>query len=168
MKGHKSGPLSDEHKRKIVETRRKNGSYLAWNKGIPMKESSKLKLRIGHKKRGIKPPSRLGIPNTKNSGENCHLWRGGITPINRAIRTSLEYKQWRENVFKRDNWTCVKCRTKGCRKNPIQAHHIKPFSTHPELRFELSNGITLCIPCHKKTDTWGINQFTANSLTVDM
>lgn len=32
--------------------------------------------------------------------------------------------------------------------------HIKPFAYYPDLRFELSNGRTLCIDCHKKTDTY--------------
>ena len=42
-------------------------------------------------------------------GSNCHLWRGGITPINKVIRSSLKYKLWREAVFARDNWTCKDC-----------------------------------------------------------
>lgn len=28
-------------------------------------------------------------------------------------------------------------------------------SNFPELRFELSNGRTLCVECHQKTDTYG-------------
>lgn len=70
-----------------------------------------------------------------------------ITPQNKRIRFSLEYALWREAVFKRDDWTCQHC---GKRGGDIQADHIKPFSTHPELRFELSNGQTLCLKCHKK------------------
>lgn len=33
LTGKKRGPQSKEHKRKMVETRKKNGSYVAWNKG---------------------------------------------------------------------------------------------------------------------------------------
>lgn len=33
VRGVKRGPQSEQHKRKMVETRKKNGSYVAWNKG---------------------------------------------------------------------------------------------------------------------------------------
>lgn len=75
-----------------------------------------------------------------------------ITLENKKIRASLEYKIWREAVFKRDNWTCVWCFKKGCILN---ADHIKPFAYFPELRFAIDNGRTLCIDCHKTTDTYG-------------
>ena len=43
-----------------------------------------------------------GIHHIAISGENSHLWRGGITPINKALRSSLEYEEWRTKVFERD------------------------------------------------------------------
>lgn len=85
-------------------------------------------------------------------GEKSSLWKGGITPLHRHLRTTLAYKLWREAVFKRDNWTCVFCGAKGVRLN---ADHIKPFSLYPELRFNLDNGRTLCVSCHLQTDTFG-------------
>jgi hypothetical protein len=90
----------------------------------------------------------------KNSlrGDKNPSWKGGITPINKKIRSSLEYKLWREAVFKRDNWTCVWC---GVRGVYLHADHIKRFADYPELRFALDNGRTLCVPCHKTTETYG-------------
>lgn len=85
-------------------------------------------------------------------GKNHHRWKGGITQINGLIRKSAEYKDWREKVFKRDDFTCQMC---GSRKGDKHADHIKPFSLFPELRFDVSNGRTLCKPCHRKTDTYG-------------
>lgn len=87
----------------------------------------------------------------KISGEKSHLWRGGITPLNQKIRRSAEYKWWRIAVFERDNYTCIWCGERG----RLNADHIKPFALFPELRFAIDNGRTLCVPCHRKTDTWG-------------
>lgn len=84
-------------------------------------------------------------------GAKSYLWRGGITPINQMIRTSRKMREWRKNVFERDKYICQKCDSYGVF---LQADHIKPFAYFPELRFEISNGRTLCKPCHKKTDTY--------------
>ena len=35
------------------------------------------------------------------------------------------------------------------------ADHVKPWALYPELRYDLDNGRTLCVPCHKKTETYG-------------
>ena len=78
-------------------------------------------------------------------------WNGGITPENRKIRASEEYKKWREAVFKRDSFTCIFCKKIG---GELHADHIKPFSIFPDLRLVLSNGRTLCKECHKNTDSF--------------
>jgi hypothetical protein len=78
-------------------------------------------------------------------------WKGGITPTHRKIRNSPEYAAWRIAVFTRDNYTCVFCGQKGGKLN---ADHIKSFAKHPDLRLELTNGRTLCVPCHKTTETY--------------
>lgn len=102
-----------------------------------------------------------GRPNPFTAGEKSNWWKGGITPINKKIRNSIQYKLWREAVFARDNYTCVWCRIrskKGLGKRVIlNADHIMPFSLYPELRFSVDNGRTLCVSCHRKTDTWGVN-----------
>ena len=56
-----------------------------------------------------------------------------------------EYTDWRNKVFQRDNWTCQTCRNRGY----VQSHHIKEWSKFPEDRFNVNNGVTLCIECHK-------------------
>lgn len=80
-------------------------------------------------------------------------WQGGKSTEQEKVRKSIEYKMWRGSVFKRDNWTCQECGTRGTN---LHAHHIKPFSLFPELRFNLNNGLTLCIECHKSTDSYGV------------
>lgn len=57
----------------------------------------------------------------------------------------LEYKQWRKAVFERDGYTCQSCLVRG---GVLHAHHIKEWAKHPELRYEASNGQTLCKACH--------------------
>lgn len=87
-----------------------------------------------------------------HKGNKSYLWKGGLTEKNKVIRNSFEFRLWREQVYKRDNYTCLICNKRG---GYLNADHIKPFSLYPELRFELSNGRTLCIECHRKTDTYG-------------
>ena len=79
-------------------------------------------------------------------GEKNWNWQGGIYKTNRDIRRSPAYKRWRISVFKRDKYKCKLCDS----NKKIEANHIKRFSEYVELRFEVSNGITLCNPCHKK------------------
>ena len=63
----------------------------------------------------------------------------------------LDYRLWRDAVFERDSFTCVKCGQVG---GKLHADHIKPYSLFPELRFDVSNGRTLCVSCHRKTSTY--------------
>lgn len=69
-------------------------------------------------------------------------WKGG-----KRDRDTIEYKHWRTSVFTRDDYTCQDCGQKGGKLN---AHHIQAWKTHPNLRYEVTNGITLCRICHKK------------------
>ena len=59
-------------------------------------------------------------------------------------RNSEQYKRWRSAVFSRDGYQCQKCGS----KYDIQAHHVKTWSRHKSLRYDVSNGITLCHKCH--------------------
>jgi 5-methylcytosine-specific restriction endonuclease McrA len=81
-----------------------------------------------------------------HKGVKSSLWKGGISPENKRIRHTIEFRLWREAVFARDNWTCQKCKTKKIYLHP---HHILGFANYPELRFAIDNGITLCENCHK-------------------
>jgi len=83
------------------------------------------------------------------TGVNAANWRGGIDLENKRIRKSIEYEIWRNEIYKKDNWTCRIC-NKKCKSKDIIAHHLKLFSDFPELRFSIENGITLCRGCHKK------------------
>lgn len=60
-----------------------------------------------------------------------------------------KYKQWRKRVYARDKFRCRMPRCPGTCKD-LNAHHIKCWSSHPSLRFVMSNGITLCRTCHER------------------
>ncbi len=62
-------------------------------------------------------------------------------------RNCHEYRTWRKAVLSRDNSTCRKCGTQETGKK-IHAHHIIEWDDDPSLRFEVSNGLTLCSACH--------------------
>lgn len=80
------------------------------------------------------------------SGERHPNWKGGVSEKRSKDWVSREYKEWRKKVFERDNYTCQICgdNTGG----NLNAHHIKSYRDYPELRYEVSNGMTLCEFCH--------------------
>ena len=90
-------------------------------------------------------PRQREIARIRLSGKNNPRWNNGATSENNKIRNSREYILWRTSVFSKDNFTCKHCNASGVY---LHAHHIKPFSKYPELRFALDNGLTLCRPCH--------------------
>ena len=135
-------------------------------------------------KRKNKPSGALGkkweLNHVKKSpnirGSNNHNWKGGKTKLSFQIRNSAEYSFWRMSVFKRDFFTCQHCGAKNKKgeKYIFDADHIYPFSKilddynitsieeaiSCEKLWDIENGRTLCRDCHKKTETWGINQYT--------
>jgi len=60
-----------------------------------------------------------------NKMENNSHYKDGRTPLNEVIRHLPEYKLWRINVFKRDDYTCKTCKKRG---GNLEAHHKKKFS----------------------------------------
>ena len=92
-----------------------------------------------------------GVARPLKRGSGAWNWKGGVTPENQTIRQSLDFRLWREAVFKRDNYICVWCKIKGKRLHP---DHIKMFADYPSLRFEVLNGQTLCEPCHAWKTKW--------------
>ncbi len=138
-----------------------------WNKGISLSPEHIEKLSKSHM--GVKMPTRSVEHRKKiglaHSGSKSPFWKGGVSEENKRIRASLNFKLWRESVFKRDNWTCQECNIRG---NELHPHHIKPFALFPELRFAIDNGITLCAPCHRKTDTYGKSFNTLREKSYDI
>lgn len=96
-------------------------------------------------------------------GKNSWNWRGGISPLRNIVRSCFKYRQWRSDVFTRDDFTCQRCGVKGVY---LEAdHYPKMFSTifheykiksleealNCEELWNINNGRTLCEKCHDKT-----------------
>lgn len=80
--------------------------------------------------------------------KECWSKRGGKR--RKVIRTP-EFRKWKSEVFKRDNYTCQECGA----NTMLEAHHIKEKVNFPELEYDVDNGICLCHDCHRKTDNYG-------------
>ncbi len=108
------------------------------------------------------PGSRLGIPQSQETrikisaiarertpkGKDCHSFKDGKVAERRGERFTAKYKQWRYDVYVRDNFTCQLCG--DSRGGNLCAHHILDFADFTALRFYVPNGITVCEDCHKE------------------
>ena len=123
-----------------------------------------------------------GRPTLYNKGNKHYAWKGGITELETLIRNLIENREWKRQVFQRDNYTCTECNIKYTKQKPVymEAHHERAFSllVHDFLKeysqfspiedketlqkisisylpfWDINNGISLCVDCHKKTDTY--------------
>ena len=100
-------------------------------------------------------------------GKGSPNWKGGLSKVTRALRTCLNYRLWRSDVFTRDNFICRDC---GVRGGYLHAHHLKSvkqilidnnLKTSAQLYgcdelWNLNNGVTLCKSCHKKIHRWRV------------
>ena len=100
-------------------------------------------------KKGYKPWNK-GKKQPQTTSKLNPNWKGGKSKAYKTCYYSFEYKKWRMQVFERDAFTCQKCGYIGY----ITAHHIKSFANYPDLRFDLSNGLTLCEKYHSETDNY--------------
>jgi len=86
-------------------------------------------------------------------GEANPMWQGGDSD---SERRNAVYIAWRISVFIRDKYICQKCgyyNGNGNKRRDLNAHHIIKWIDSIELRYELENGVTLCVPCHIKEHT---------------
>lgn len=93
------------------------------------------------------------------SGSRSRNWQGGKTSEAYRIRHSLAYEELRRLVFLRDDYTCQLCLVRG---GQLQLDHIKAFARYPDLRLDPTNCRTVCVPCHRTTDTYGYRSRTAS------
>jgi len=162
-------PFSKERKAQLVIAHKHTQDY---RKGVPLSKELKEKISIATKKAMFNPLIRKKLSDAmkgklKKRGKDCPAWKHGLTPIVQSIRQSSKYKQWRQDIFIKDNFTCQEC---GERGGYLEAHHIVSFkklfsdAIHmlPLLGsfeaamiytplWDLSNGKAMCKLCHNKT-----------------
>ncbi len=124
-----------------------------WNKGKRYKFKS-VRLRPGFKpSNGFKEghtPWNKGKRYDNSHLQEYHRERRRVG----TCKSSSNYKNWKDDVWRRDNYECTKCGS----KDKLCAHHIKPWKEYSELRFEIDNGITLCRSCHMKVHEFGVSR----------
>lgn len=82
------------------------------------------------------------------TGENHPQWNPDRTHEQRVLeRKTLKDKQWRQVVFKKDNYTCQCCGDSI--GGNLNAHHLDSYNWCKDKRYDIDNGITLCNDCHK-------------------
>ena len=142
----KSKKLSDEHR----------SNLRAYRTGKKHSEETKDKISINNGRYNLgkhlseETRQKISYSKCKNKSE----LDGFVTPINKRIRASKEWKNWRLATFERDGYTCQKKECKFCNNKKgvtLHPHHIKPFATHIEERFNIDNGITYCADYHIKS-----------------
>jgi hypothetical protein len=167
-------PLPDSAKKKLSEGMKKKGVIPPSRKGIVDSEETKSKKSVAMKgkKSGFSghhhsKEARIKIADAQK-GEKHFNWKGGITPLVMKIRACTPYKDWRQKIFEKDNFTCVLCPVKK-RGGYLEADHYPiPFnvifhknkiSSFSEaiacaLFWNIDNGRTLCRECHNKNKKW--------------
>lgn len=151
----------------LVEYTKKHG---AWGKGKHIQTNTGRthfkKGRVITKEQRIKmseTAKRIGNEPPHHKAEKHYNWKGGITPITKQIRRCFQYRQWKSDIFTRDNYTCVLCGKRGGELNAD--HYPRMFSVifreykiksleealYCEEFWNINNGRTLCVSCHRKT-----------------
>lgn len=68
-------------------------------------------------------------------------------------RFDYNSERWRrmsKAIRRRDQYQCVWCRRYGRIRQARVVHHIKEPDAYPELAFDPSNLVSLCMACHNK------------------
>lgn len=55
--------------------------------------------------------------------------------------------EWAKQIKARDNYTCQLCSKYGI---PLNSHHLNSWDAFESQRYDLNNGLTLCVRCHDK------------------
>ena len=198
LKGRKKGPFSEEHKKRISLAKTKIPDKYCNDCGKKLKNkkatfckpcskkgnrntfynkihSQKTREMISKANKGRKRTEEFKLKcrnRIRPFGKDSSSYIDGRTPLNHTLRNIRQSIEWRNDIFKRDNYICQECFKRGGKLHP---HHKKAFSIilseflkeynqfspiddkHTLLRlaskyksfWDIDNGITLCKKCHR-------------------
>ena len=163
---------SEETKKKMSKSRKgKSGKYIRTdnikeknrlaNTGRKHTLSARKGMSVGQLKRVWTDEQKTEF-RLSRSGEKSPRWKGGKNKLSMSIRKCFKYRQWRSDVYTRDDFTCQVCSIRG---GNLEAHHIKQFidiindnniktveeALLCEELWNINNGQTLCVGCHNIT-----------------
>ena len=126
--------------------------YIPWNKGtIGLIHPKKGKIPWNKGLKGFRAGEKRPYMSKKGKENPCWIKdRSLLQRYNNDAkdRRSYSYNFWRNEVKRRDNYKC-KINNKDC-NGRLEVHHILGYTDHPELRYDINNGITLCRAHHPK------------------
>ena len=153
-------PHSEEWEKNRLKAIKENAYKLRGRKSPKSKETIKIALTSLNQKRKDNPEKYKQI-SINNLPKNCKgskngNWKNNVTKKSKFFRVRFwkKFDKWREEVLKRDDYTCQDCGS----KERLEAHHIVSLFQLPSAAFIRANGITLCKNCHKKTDSYANNK----------
>ncbi len=118
---------------------------------IPHTEETKQKISIARKGVTLSEETKRKISES-HKGEKAYQWISDRTKLKRTEdKRTHAYREWMRGVKNRDGWKCRIADNNCCGK--LEAHHILNWKDFPELRYEVSNGITLCKHHHPRKRT---------------
>ncbi len=142
--------VSEKTRQKI---RQANLGHSAWNKEKTGIYSLETRKKMGDHPNKTSEGAARSIEAMRQSNLGGTSWNKGHHSIYIYIFDRMTLSKWRQCVFSRDKYTCQICGQYGGVE--LNADHIKAKFLRPDLVYTVSNGRTLCVPCHKETDNYG-------------
>jgi 5-methylcytosine-specific restriction endonuclease McrA len=141
-----------EERKRRSQRARANGTG-KWMKGRTLPQEVKEKI-VAHRRAKTYLEiygERAAQEASKRRESNRARWKDVPRQTQREKHNAdYRYSDWRKAVFERDNYTCCVC---GEHSGELQAHHIQSWAKHPELRYDVDNGMTVHKgKCHRAAD----------------
>lgn len=148
-KAHLGVKLAPAHRAKVIKTLNQIKKGMTYEEAFGIKTAKRMKAKMRLAKLGKKMPWN-SVPSRRGTAHPRWI-KDRTKVIGRHSRTfhDPDYKRWRVAVCERDNFKC-QLRDKNC-KGRLEVHHILVWKNYPELRYKLTNGITLCHAHHPRS-----------------